>query len=318
MHLLAITHFQDINSEEINMKPTLVLLAAGMGSRYGGLKQVDGIGPSGETIMDYSIYDALRAGFGKIVFIIRKDIEQDFRAAFTHKLEGKLDFEFAYQELDALPAGFRIPENRVKPWGTGHAVMVAASAVNTPFAVINADDYYGKDAFEQMADFLNARQSTETTYSMVGYDLENTLSDFGSVSRGICETDPDHFLRSVTERTKIAREGESIVFYEQDLKNTLPGSVPVSMNFWGFTPAFFSQLEALFTDFLTSLNDPLKNEFYLSSAIDQLIRAGKAKVSVLPTSSKWFGVTYREDKPFVEEKIRQLTTAGVYPVKLWD
>jgi UTP-glucose-1-phosphate uridylyltransferase len=300
------------------MKPTLVLLAAGIGSRYGGLKQVDGIGPSGETIMDYSIYDAIRAGFGKVVFIIRKDIEADFRAAFTNKLEGKLDFEFAYQELDSLPAGSEIPEGRKKPWGTGHAVMVAKNIVDTPFAVINADDYYGADAFQQMAAFLKDRTANETSYSMVGYDLENTLSDFGSVSRGICATDQESYLQSVTERTRIERSGDRIVYYENEQAADLPGSVPVSMNFWGFTPAFFAQLDSLFETFLNTLGDPLKSEFYLSSAIDHLIRTGQATVRVLPTSSKWFGVTYREDKPFVVEKITRLTDSGIYPVNLWE
>lgn len=299
------------------MKPTLVLLAAGMGSRYGGLKQVDGIGPSNETIMDYSIYDALRAGFGKIVFIIRKDIEADFRAAFTYKFEGKLDFEFAYQELDALPEGFSLPENRTKPWGTGHAVMMAKTLVNTPFAVINADDYYGTEAFAQMADFLRGCNPAEPHYSMVGYHLDNTLSDFGSVSRGICETDSAHFLQSVTERTKIERNGSGIVYYEQEQPFSLEAKVPVSMNFWGFTPAFFGQLDHLFRDFMADLNDPLKSEFYLSSAIDQLIRSELARVIVLPTASKWFGVTYKEDKPFVVGKINQLVNQGIYPAKLW-
>lgn len=299
------------------MKPTLVLLAAGIGSRYGGLKQVDSVGPSGEAIMDYSIYDALKAGFGHVIFIIRKDIEADFRQAFTDKLEGKVDFSLVYQEIDTLPEPYQVPEGRIKPWGTAHAVMVAANHVHEPFAVINADDYYGSDAFRQMASFLAKRAEDETNYAMIGYDLENTLSEFGSVSRGICSTDASSFLLSVTERTKIERFKGKIVFNDNDNKTSIEGSVPVSMNFWGFTPSFFRQLDELFGVFMNSDRDILKGEFYLSSAVDSLIHSGKATVKVLPTESKWFGVTYREDKPFVVNKIKLLTENGSYPDSLW-
>ena len=300
------------------MKPTLVLLAAGMGSRYGGLKQVDAVGPSGETIMDYSIYDALRAGFGKVIFVIRKDIEADFRLAFTNKLEGKVEFAFAYQELDMLPQGISVPEGRQKPWGTGHAVMVAEKLIQEPFAVINADDFYGFDAYCKLAEELGSIDASTPTYSMVAYDLDKTLSDFGDVSRGICETDEQSFLKTVTERTKIKRMEGRIAFHEADgTQVALADASPVSMNFWGFTPTFFSQLNTLFNTFIREAKDPLKGEFYLSTAIDTLIRQKEASVRVLRTSSRWFGVTYKEDKPFVVDKVNELVAAGAYPVSLW-
>ncbi|MCX6271274.1 MAG: nucleotidyltransferase [Bacteroidetes bacterium] len=302
------------------MEPTLVILAAGIGSRYGGLKQVEGVGPSGETIMDYSIFDAMRAGFGKVVFVIRKDIENDFRYAFTNKMEGKVPFEFVYQELDSLPGSLKAPEDRIKTWGTGHAVMVAREAVKEPFAVINADDFYGDDAYLRMSGFLTGLPeiSPSASYAMVGYDLENTLSDFGTVSRGICKTDENHFLMSVTERTKIMKSHGNIAFKDDsDTLVFLPKNAIVSMNFWGFTPLFFAQLDNLFLNFMKTNGDNIKAEFYLSTAVDDLIRSSMADVSVLHTRSHWFGVTYKEDKPDVVEKIRALVRAGIYPAKLW-
>lgn len=299
------------------MKPTLVLLAAGMGSRYGGLKQVDTVGPSGETIMDYSVYDALRAGFGKVIFIIRKQIEQDFRIAFTNKLEGKVDFAFVYQELDNLPAGIEVPAERVKPWGTGHAVLIAADAVNEPFAAINADDFYGYDAYKKMVEFLMTDQD-EKSYSMVGYKLCNTLSDFGYVSRGVCETDQNDYLLSVTERTRIRSENDQIVYQDEGgAVITINRDSVVSMNFWGFKPGFLQQLSELFNSFIHSAKDKLKAEFYLSSAVDTLIRSEQASVKVLRTDAQWFGVTYKEDKPTVKAKILSLVSEGIYPANLW-
>ncbi|MHC1708545.1 MAG: NDP-sugar synthase [Bacteroidales bacterium] len=299
------------------MKPTLVLLAAGMGSRYGGLKQVDAVGPSGETIMDYSIYDALRAGFGKIIFVIRKEIEADFRKAFTDKFEKKIEFDFVYQELDNLPPGFELPKDRVKPWGTGHAVMVAADKVKEPFAVINADDFYGQDAYVKMNQFLTGTTKA-ISYSMVGYKLKNTLSEFGFVSRGICETDKNGILLSVTERTKIRKEHQRILFEnESGVLTEIEGDSVVSMNFWGFKPEFFQQLKSLFTLFIKETNDIQKSEFYLSSAIDTLIKAGEAQVKVLHTDAQWFGVTYKEDKPEVITRILTSVKKGSYPENLW-
>ncbi len=301
-------------------KPTIVILAAGMGSRYGGLKQVDGVGPCNETIMDYSLFDAQRAGFGKVIFVIRKEIEADFRKAFTNKLEGKVDFDFAYQELDVLPPGYALPPDRVKPWGTGHAVMITSSLVKGPFAVINADDFYGQHAYTLMADFLSgsAPDTLRPMYAMAGYYLNNTLSDYGYVSRGICQTNESGLLMEIAERTRIRQDHHQIV-YQDEKGNLLPlpaGSV-VSMNFWGFTADFFNHLNQLFPDFLEKHPGDLKSEFYLSTAVNDLISSGKASVKVLPTTATWFGVTYKEDKPLVMEKIRSLIGAGVYPEKLW-
>jgi len=301
------------------MKPTLVILAAGMGSRYGGLKQIDPVGPSGETILDYSVYDAIRAGFGKVVFIIRKDIEADFKEAFAEKLSRYIEVDWVFQELEYLPTGYTTPAGRTKPWGTGHAVMMTARKVHEPFAVINADDFYGFNAFDTLAGFFSAQQSEgKADYAMVGYKLSNTLSEFGSVSRGICETGGDNWLKSVTERTKIQRTGGKIVDMRSD-GSLLPleEDVPVSMNFWGFTPSVFEHIEKEFKLFLDAERENLKSEFYIPSLVDNLINSGRAQVKVLRTSALWFGITYKEDKPLVVNKIGEMIRRGEYPETLW-
>lgn len=301
------------------MKPTLVILAAGMGSRYGGLKQIDPVGPSGETILDYSVYDAIRAGFGKVVFIIRKDIEADFKEAFAEKLSRYIEVDWVFQELEYLPTGYTTPAGRTKPWGTGHAVMMTARKVHEPFAVINADDFYGFNAFDTLAGFFSAQQSEgKADYAMVGYKLSNTLSEFGSVSRGICETGGDNWLKSVTERTKIQRTGGKIVDMRSD-GSLLPleEDVPVSMNFWGFTPSVFEHIEKEFKLFLDAERENLKSEFYIPSLVDNLINSGRAQVKVIRTSALWFGITYKEDKPLVVNKIGEMIRRGEYPETLW-
>lgn len=299
------------------MKPTLLILAAGMGSRYGGLKQIEPVGPSGETILEYSVYDAIRAGFGKVVFVIRESFANDFKARFESKLAGKIDIEYVYQETHMLPAGFTLPENREKPWGTGHAVLMARDVIHEPFAAINADDFYGAEAYQVIADFLT-KSVTENTYSMIGYQLDKTLSDFGSVSRGICETNKNNLLTKITETHKIRQEGNTILC-ESESKETveMTGKETVSMNFWGFHPSVFKNIENQFIDFLkTSIEIP-KSEFYIPFVVFEMIRSGQTKVEVLKADSPWFGVTYQEDKPFVIEQIQKLTDLGVYPGKLW-
>ena len=301
------------------MKPTLLILAAGMGSRYGGLKQMDGLGPNGEAIIDYSIYDAIRAGFGKIVFVIRHSFAEPFKEHFqAKKFGGNVEFEFVYQELDYLPEGYSVPEGRVKPWGTNHAVMMAKDVIKEPFAVINADDFYGKESYQTMADYLRSIEGTKGKYSMIGYRLENTLSDFGSVSRGVCTTDADSLLTSVTERTAISRKGDKIVFAEGDKETELDPVCPVSMNFWGFTPEYFEYSEEVFKEFLDGAiaSGNLKAEFFIPYIVDKLIARGQASVKVLDCDAKWFGVTYKEDRPFTVEKINALIKAGVYPAKI--
>jgi len=302
------------------MKPTLLVLAAGMGSRYGGLKQVDPIGPSGETILDYSVYDALRAGFGKVVFIIRKDIENDFKEIFINRLQKHIEIDWVFQETDNLPVGFTKPKERTKPWGTGHAVMMAAKKIHEPFAVINADDFYGREAFVTIADYFNQNlHPVSPEYAMVSYELHNTLSDFGTVSRGICVADENSWLLSVTERTQIQKVDEKIVFIDTDnTQINLQENTPVSMNFWGFTTDFFPHLEKQFIAFLKENGDNLKSEFYIPSVVDVLIKSGEAKVKLLRNSGQWFGITYREDKPLVIKKLNQLIANGVYPENLWN
>jgi dTDP-glucose pyrophosphorylase len=302
------------------MKPTLVILAAGMGSRYGGLKQIDPVGPSGETILDYSVFDAIRAGFGKVVFIIRKDIENDFKEVFVSRLSKHIELEWVFQELDKLPEGYTIPQGRVKPWGTGHALIMVADAVKEPFAVINADDFYGRQAFETIAGFFNEQDKIgQNDYAMVAYELSNTLSDFGTVSRGICVTDDQGWLSSVTELTKIASSDNIIADIQPDGTTTiLKENDPVSMNFWGFTPSLFNHLKNEFTRFLGSDKDHTKSEFYIPSVVDTLIKSGQEKVKVLRNPGQWFGITYQEDKPIVVEKVRELIKHGNYPAKLWE
>lgn len=295
------------------MKPTLLILAAGIGSRYGGLKQIDPVGPNGQTILDYSLYDAKRAGFEKVVFIIRREIEEDFKSVFADKLNKTMPVEWVFQEIDLLPEGFKAPEERIKPWGTGHAVLMASEKINEPFAVINADDFYGFEAFKKAVDFFN-NDEKETDYAMVAYELKNTLSDFGTVSRGICEVDEEGYLDSVVENTKIAREGSTVYNTELDgSKTELDENALTSMNFWCFKPAFFSQLESHFLSFIRSnINNP-KAEFYIPTAIDALIKSNQARVKVLPNSGQWFGITYKEDKPLVIDRITKLTEEGDYP-----
>jgi UTP-glucose-1-phosphate uridylyltransferase len=296
-------------------KPTLLILAAGMGSRYGGLKQIDPVGPAGETIIDYSIYDALRAGFGKLVFVIRKDIEQQFKEIIGARFEKRVAVEYVFQELDKLPPGFSLPAGRTKPWGTTHAILMAEQAIKEPFAAINADDFYGQQAYKLLANYLTSGSSD---YAMVGFILKNTLSDFGSVARGVSRTDAADYLTSVVEMMKIERDGAAAKNTDAEGKITrLTGDEAVSMNFWGFTPALFPQLKTKFTEFLKKSGGELKSECYIPSTVNDLVIAGQAKVKVLRTNDSWFGVTYREDRPMVVESIRKLIARGDYPEKLW-
>ena len=303
------------------MKPTLFLLAAGMGSRYGGLKQLDGLGPNGETIMDYSIYDAIHAGFGKLVFVIRKDFEADFREKIISKYEGHIPCELVFQSISDLPKGFACPEGRQKPWGTNHAVMMGAPVIHEPFAVINCDDFYGRDSFEVMGKWLAALpESSKNVYSMVGFRVGNTLSESGTVSRGICETNEKRLLTSVVERTKIMRrEGEVQYLDDEEKWVSTPENTPVSMNFWGFTPDYFQYSDDYFKVFLSDEKNitNLKSEFFIPLMVDKLINDGTATCEVLDTTSKWFGVTYPEDRQSVVDKIKASVDAGVYPSKLF-
>lgn len=301
------------------MKPTLLVLAAGMGSRYGSLKQIDPVGPSGETIIDYSIYDAIRAGFGKVVFIIRKSFEQEFKDIFITKLQPYIQVEYVFQELDKVPAGIAVSPERTKPWGTAHAVLMAKDVIHEPFAVINGDDFYGSEAFQTMADYLLAlTPDQQTHYSLVGYQVGNTMSEHGTVSRGVCLEDAKNQLLSVTECHDIQYADGGIVYKNADGSFVpLEPETLVSMNFWGFTPAYFNQSESIFSDFLQENLDSLKAEFYIPYAIDKLINNASATVKVLRSDAKWFGVTYKEDKPQVIEKLAQLIKSGVYPDQLW-
>ncbi len=304
------------------MKPTLFLLAAGMGSRYGGLKQLDGLGPNGETIMDYSIYDAIHAGFGKLVFVIRKDFEQDFRDKVVSKYQGHLPVEVVFQSLEDLPHGFTVPEGRTKPWGTNHAVLMGKDVIKEPFAVINCDDFYGRDSFQVMGKYLSdLPEGSQNKYSMVGFRIGNTLSESGTVSRGVCSTDEKGFLTTVVERTKIQRLDGEVKYLEEDGETwtAIPDTTPVSMNFWGFTPDYFAYSQDIFKEFLNaeSTKKNIKAEFFIPLVIDKLIKTNKATVQVLDTTSKWFGVTYPEDRPDTVAKIKQLVDTGVYPDKLF-
>jgi len=298
------------------MKPTLVVLAAGMGSRYGGLKQLDTLGPSGETIMDYSVFDAIRAGFGKVVFVIRKSFEKDFREIFVEKLQGKIEVELVFQELENIPDGISYSDERTKPWGTGHAILVTKDAVKEPFAVINADDFYGAEAYEELAKFL-VSEANDEKYAMVGYRLGNTLSDFGTVSRGVCKTDAEGYLQEINERTNIAKMDGQISYEENGVKHPLEDTDAVSMNFWGFTPGLFMHLEEKFTAFVIKNADNPKAEFYIPFVVDDLMKENKVKTRVLKSEANWFGVTYQEDRPITIEKINRLVKEGKYPPKLW-
>ncbi|HAP50755.1 MAG TPA: nucleotidyltransferase [Porphyromonadaceae bacterium] len=301
------------------MKPTLFVLAAGMGSRYGGLKQLDGLGPHGETIMDYSIYDAIHAGFDKVVFVIRKDFEDDFRSKILSKYEGHIPVEVVFQSVNDLPEGFVCPPERVKPWGTNHALLMGKNVINEPFAIINSDDYYGRNSFEVMAaELSNLPEGSTGHYSMVGFKVGNTMSESGTVSRGVCET-VDGNLTGVVERTAIGYdENHDIVFTDENgTVQHLDFDTPVSMNFWGFTPDYFAHSEAFFVEFLKeNLNKP-KAEFFIPTLVNELVLKGQAQCRVLTTESKWFGVTYSADRPGVVEKFAQLHATGVYPDKMF-
>lgn len=304
------------------MKPTLFLLAAGMGSRYGGLKQLDGLGPNGETIMDYSIYDAVKAGFGKIVWVIRKDFEEQFRTQILSKYEGTVPCELCFQALDTLPEGFSVPEGRVKPWGTNHAVLMGKDIIKEPFCVINCDDFYNRDAFMTIGKFLSELPEGSTgKYAMVGFRVGNTLSENGSVARGICGKDENGYLTDVVERTEIMRvDGE--ICYKDEEGNWVPvggDNVPVSMNMWGFTPDYFAHSEAYFKEFLSNPKniENLKSEFFIPLMVDKLINEGTATVTVLDTTSKWFGVTYAADRDATVARIKSLVDDGTYPEKLF-
>ncbi|MEO6053137.1 MAG: sugar phosphate nucleotidyltransferase [Chthoniobacterales bacterium] len=298
---------------------TLLVLAAGMGSRYGGLKQIDPMGPSGETILDYSIHDARKAGFNKVVFVIRRWFDDQFREAVGNRYEKLLKVDYVYQELDDLPAGFKCPEGREKPWGTGHAILMGESAIKEPFAVINADDFYGNDAFRELSDFLgNAASSKAEGYALVGYILRNTLSDHGTVSRGVCTVSSEGYLKDIKEMTSIRRERDGAVSEEADKQPlALTGDELVSLNLWGFTPGIFPHLRTLFTQFLEERGQEMKSEFFIPFAVDELIASKKAEVKVLQTTSSWLGITYREDKPLVQEALAKMTAAGDYPASLF-
>jgi hypothetical protein len=300
------------------MKPTLVILAAGMASRYGSMKQIQSFGPSGETIMDYSIYDAIRAGFGKVVFIIREDFAENFKSIFEPKLKGKIETDYVYQSLEANMGSHAVPAERKKPWGTAHAVLCAKDAVKEPFAVINADDFYGKDSFQKAYDFLT-KEVNDSTYCIIGYELKKTLSENGSVSRGVCEVDQNNNLTAINERTKIYRNEQGKITYEDDngQLHEVSENSPVSMNFWGFAPNVFGLIEESFQKFLDeNINNP-KAEFFIPILGDEFIKSGKGVIKVIPTSAQWFGVTYKEDAPVVLADINKQVQSGQYPQNLW-
>lgn len=305
------------------MKPILLIMAAGMGSRYGGLKQIDKIDEEGNKILDFSVYDAKQAGFGKVIFIIKKENEEDFREALGDRIGAAIPVEYAFQELSDLPEGFKVPEGRVKPWGTAQAVLAARKMIDAPFTVINADDFYGREAFLRISKFLSSYgERPDTEYAMVSFVLRNTLTENGYVSRGVCSVDEEGFLKTVTERTRIEKRGEKAAYSEDNGETwtDLTGDESVSMNFWGFSPSFIPELSGYFKSFMEGLGnapDPLKAECYLPAAVDSLIKEGKAKVKVLNSPEKWFGVTYKEDRPMVTGSIKKLKESGVYPERLW-
>ena len=300
------------------MKPTLFVLAAGMGSRYGGLKQLDGLGPNGETIMDYSIYDAIRGGFGKVVFVIRHTFETDFREKILSKYESKIPVELVFQELEYLPKGFILNPERTKPFGTNHALLMGKEVINEPFAVINADDFYGKESYTILAEALTKMEGKTNEYCMIGYRLGNTLSESGSVARGVCQKDSNENLTTVVERTKIERKEDGQVKYEENGEWTpVDESSPVSMNMWGFTPDYFQHSEKAFVEFLNENENNIKAEFFIPLVVNNLIVAGTATCKVLDTPSKWFGVTYADDRQAVVDKIQDLINKGEYPSQLF-
>jgi len=304
-------------------KPVLVVMAAGMGSRYGGLKQIDPIDEYGHIIMDFSVYDAVRAGFEKVVFVIKRENEADFRAAIGDRLAKQVEVSYVFQELTNLPEGFSVPEGRVKPWGTGHAIASCAGVIDGPFVVVNADDYYGSRAFQMAYEYLTEHEDDEKyRYMMVGYQLENTLTDNGHVARGICETDTEGYLRDITERTHIEKRGAETAYTEDEGKTwvTIPEGSTVSMNMWGFSASILKELNERFAAFLAAnlATNPLKCEYFLPFVVDELLREGKATVQVCKSMDKWYGVTYKEDKPNVVAAIRKLKAQGLYPERLWE
>lgn len=299
------------------MKPTLVILAAGLGSRYGGLKQMDKFGPSGETIIEYSIYDAIRAGFGKVVFVIRESMESDLKETIINKIEGKIATACAFQKLDDLPEGFSVPEGREKPWGTAHAILAARNEVHESFAVINADDFYGQDSYKVMADYFQTSDTVGNECAMVGFELKKTVTEHGTVSRGVCSMDEHSFLVDIVERTKISKNGKAFFYEEEGAQFPLTGNEPVSMNFWGFQANAMNKLQEDFKVFLSEKINVPKSEFFIPWAVNQWINSGESKARVLSGKSKWFGVTYQEDKDFVKESLTELIGAGRYPHNLW-
>jgi len=300
------------------MKPALFVLAAGMGSRYGGLKQLDGVGPNGETIMDYSIFDAIRSGFGKVVFVIRKDFEDDFRAKILRKYENHIPLDVVFQSLDKLPEGFKCPEGRIKPWGTNHAVLMGKGVINEPFAVINADDFYGRDSFFVLGKELAQMGGQRNDYCMVGFRVGNTLSESGAVARGVCETNEEGFLTGITERTSIERVAGEIQFIDENGEKVIVDDhAPVSMNFWGFTPDYFDYSYEFLKVFLVNSQDIIKSEYHIPMMINELVTKNKARVKVHDTTSVWFGVTYANDRQGVVDKIQALIDVGEYPVRLF-
>jgi dTDP-glucose pyrophosphorylase len=300
-------------------KISLVVLAAGMGSRYGGLKQMDSFGPNGETIIDYILYDAYRAGFTDVVFIIREFFAEKFKEAFDPKMKGRMEVKYVYQELENLPLPFDTPADRDRPWGTGHAVWVAHSAIDGPFAVINADDFYGPESYITLYDFLTAKRRQEE-YSVVGYRLSNTLSEHGTVNRGICQSDGKGYLKNIEECKQIGRDENGIISFpaEDGTARILPEDAPVSMNMWGFYPSYFTYFEKQFGEFLEQYGHELKSEFYIPTLVDTLIKSGERQTRILHCDAEWFGVTYKEDKAFVSERLETLISKGVYPAKLWE
>ncbi|MBE0648505.1 MAG: nucleotidyltransferase [Bacteroidales bacterium] len=301
------------------MKPTLLILAAGIGSRYGGLKQLDAIGPNGETIIDYSIFDAIRAGFGKVVFIINERIEKDFQDVIIKRLQPYIRIEYVFQEIWKLPDGIAWSKERTKPWGTGHALLMADGRIDTPFAVINADDFYGREAYQTLTDYYAGwTPARENDFAMVAFEIGKTLSEYGFVCRGVCTTDTSDYLENVVERTWIERKPEGIVYKDEEEKLILlTDDTVVSMNFWGFTPSFFGYLKTGFSEFLQTNGENLKAEYYIPTAVNRLIQDRIATVRVLPCAAKWYGITYKEDKEMVVKGIRQLIEKGEYPEKLW-
>ena len=302
------------------MSLSLLILAAGMGSRYGSLKQLDQMGPSGETVMDYSVFDAMRAGFDRVIFVIRRDFEEEFKNVIGKRYDGKVKIEYAFQDINDLPGNFKCPEGRVKPWGTGHAVYAARHLLNEPFAVINADDFYGRDSYKQLAEYLSAPPAPcKGRGCIASFILSNTLSENGSVSRGICSSDNDGHLTKVVENTKIYRraDGKVVSLMEDGSEVELTGNEPASMNSWGFMPEMVGEIEKLFIDFLKVNGNELKSEFYLPGVVDSLINCGKAEIAMRYSKDSWFGVTYKEDRPLVQAALKRLVDSGAYPAKLF-